>query len=145
MNRVKTLPGNGLKPRFDSLLGENLCHPSWVSRVQKRTLSLGSRGDDEGETIWRVRSSIQGSRVFIYPSPALCRNIKIATSNKKKKNGRRTNNGTRTEDGKAFRFRVSRTSNFWKRDLFQTRGALRDLSKDLPIMELIGSSDIFAS
>lgn len=104
---------------------------------------LVSRGNDGGATAWGMSSPIQGSRVFIEPSPVLARITKVATLNTEK-SGRRTNNGTRTEDGKAFRFRVSRTS-IPGRDLFHIRSTLRDLYKDLRITEPIGSSDIFAS
>lgn len=60
-----------------------------------------SCGDDGGETTWGMSSSIQDNRVFIEASPALSGITKVATSNTEK-SGRRTNNGARTEDGKAF-------------------------------------------
>lgn len=63
--------------------------------------SFVSRGDDGGGTTWGISSSIQDSQVFIEPSLALFRITKVATSNTEKSAGR-TNNGTRTEDGKAF-------------------------------------------
>lgn len=105
---AKTLSGNDLRPMLWFLDGGELMW-SWLRfRSPEKDLSFVSRGGDGGEITWGISSSIQDSQVFIEPSPALFRITEVATSNTGKSAGR-TNHGTRTEDGKAFWFRVSRT------------------------------------